>query len=210
MLRTLAIVSLVLPVGYTLAAGQTAPDSRSAAQLGGAALQPGDAVKLSVWREPDLSGEFPVNQRGEVVFPKIGKVQVANLTADSLSRMLVTTYSEFLRYPSIDVVVLRRVTVSGAVKNPGLYPVDPTMTVADAVALAGGATPQGKLDRVVLLRDGKTLLARLQRQARLGETPLRSGDQLFVPERGWLSRNPWVVAAVVGAVATVALQQLTN
>lgn len=209
MLRSLVLTALLLPASYSLAATQTAA-TQPASTTDGGALQPGDAVKLRVWREPELSGEFPVDEHGDAVFPKLGPVRVANLTTDSLSRMLVATYSAYLRDPSVEVVMLRRVTVSGAVKNPGLYPVDPTMTVVDAVALAGGATPQGKLDRVVLLRDGKTLTAELRRQTRLAETPLRSGDQLYVPERSWLSRNPWVVAAVVGAVATVAVQRLTN
>jgi polysaccharide biosynthesis/export protein len=209
MLRCLLVAALLLPARYSSALSQTSV-SAPGSSVDGAALQPGDAVKLRVWREPDLSGEFPVDEHGVVVFPKIGPVRVANLTTDSLSRMLVATYSAYLRDPSVEVLMLRRVTVTGAVKNPGLYPVDPTMTVADAVALAGGGTPQGKLDRVVLMRDGKAVTAKLQRKTRLGDTPLRSGDQLYVPERGWFSRNPWVAGALASGVAALAVKLLTD
>jgi protein involved in polysaccharide export with SLBB domain len=158
---------------------------------------------LKIWREPDLSGDFPVSQSGEAVLPKIGPVDVTRLSADSLTRFLRGTFETYLRNPTIEVTVLRRITVTGAVRTPGLYPVDPTMTVADALALAGGATENGKLDKVVLSRGGKRMMVNLTAASRLSDTPLVSGDQLSVPERSWLSRNAsWVVS---GALAMAGL-----
>jgi len=122
-------------------------------------------VRLRIWREPDLSGEYPVDERGEVVFPKIGPMLVTRLSADSLRLQLVQTYSTYLRDPSIEVTLLRRVNVQGAVKTPGLYQVDQTQTVADVLAQAGGATPDGKADRVELIRDGNRMGIRIDRPA---------------------------------------------
>lgn len=167
------------------------------------ALQPGDVVRLQIWREPDLSGEFPVDNNGIVTFPKLGPLNVTAETAETLRSKLVAAYQEYLRNPSIEVTMLRRINVLGAVKTPGLYPVDPTMTIADAVALAGGATPDGDRRKIELLRNGQRLDVQLSDVSRIADLPLRSGDQIFVPERSWISRNPGVLAASLSAAVSL-------
>jgi protein involved in polysaccharide export with SLBB domain len=83
------------------------------------------------------------------------------------------------------------------VRNPGVYPLDPTMTIADAVASAGGATREGHIRSFELIRQGERVPVQLFADARIADSPIRSGDQLYVPERSWLSRN---AAVVVGAI----------
>jgi protein involved in polysaccharide export with SLBB domain len=175
--------------------------SRSEAQDSGrvANLMPGDLVRLAIWREPDLSGDFPVNAGGFVTLPKLGPIPVVNETSSSLRIKLVHAYQEFLRNPSIEVTLLRRVNILGAVKNPGLYPVDPSMTIADAVALAGGPTPDGSRREIELLRGGERIRVQLGDAVRISELPLRSGDQIFVPQRSWISRNPGLIATGISA-----------
>jgi polysaccharide export outer membrane protein len=175
-----------------------------AAPGAGGVLRPGDLVRLRIWREPDLSGDFQVDDRGSAVFPKIGPVHVASISADSLKSMLIGVYSTYLRNPSIDVTLLRRVNVLGSVRNPGLYPVDATMTVADALALAGGVTTEGDQNKLDLRRDGRTLRADLSQRTRIGDSPIRSGDQLYVPQRSWMSRNTGVVTALISATGFLA------
>ena len=164
-------------------------------------LRPGDRVRLKVWREPDLSGEFVIDEDGIVVFPKVGRLDVHQISTDSLKSLLISRYAESLRSPSVEVTVLRRVNVLGSVRNPGLYYVDPTTTVADALALAGGVNPDGKQNSFELLRDGKRLPVELSRDSRLADSPLQPGDQLRVPQRSWLSRNTAVVAAALTSAA---------
>lgn len=166
-------------------------------------LQPGDIVRLRIWREGDLSGDFPVDQNGMVTFPKLGPLRVSDETTSSLKAKLVIAYQQVLRNPSIEVTHLRRVSISGAVRTPGLYPVDPTVTIADAVALAGGATPDGVHGRVELIRNGTRIGVKLDDTAQIADLPLRSGDQLFVPERNWIARNPGVFAASISAVVSL-------
>lgn len=166
-------------------------------------LRPGDLVRLRIWREPDLSGDYPVDEQGVVVFPLIGPRTVTDISPDSLKRDLIEAYAVYLRHPSIDVVLLRRVNVLGAVARPGLYSVDPTMMVADVIALAGGTTPIGNPDEIQLVRDGRTITTRLSQRARLAELSIRSGDQFYVPERSWIARNSNIVAAAI--TATVSL-----
>jgi len=160
-------------------------------------------VRLRIWQEPDLSGDFPVNESGVVVLPKLGPRRIVAEHPDSLKAWVVRSYATVLKNPSIEVLLVRRVQVLGAVKNPGLYPVEPTMTVADAIALAGGTTPQGKSSNVELRRHGEKVPGKLAGRLLIGESPIRSGDQIYVPERSWFSRNPGIVVGVLGLVTTI-------
>jgi polysaccharide biosynthesis/export protein len=171
-------------------------------------LQPGDLVRLRIWREPDLSGDYRLDEDGVAVFPKIGPLPVSRLSTDSLKTLLLSNYNQFLQNPAIEVTFLRRINVLGEVKSPGLYDVDPTMTVADVVARAGGVTPDGNSKKIELLRHGGGKSTRISSESRLADSPLRSGDQLRVPQRSWLSRNGTVVAAGITAVAIIATAAL--
>jgi polysaccharide export outer membrane protein len=182
------------------AATQIAPTSDDVAAAPATALRPGDVVRVRIWREPDLSGEYPVDERGVAVFPRLGPVDVSHVTPDSLQRQLVTAYQVYLRNPSIEVVPLRRVMVGGAVVKPGVFTVDPATTVADVIALAGGVTPQGRPDRVRVMRGTERVTTQLGVRTRIGDSAVRSGDQIFVPERSWLVRNG---SLVLGSVTTL-------
>ena len=166
-------------------------------------VRAGDKVRLKVWREPDLSGEFAVDEDGMVVLPKIGPVEVQKLSTDSLKTLLVSRYSSSLRNPAVEVTVLRRVNVLGAVRNPGVFHVDPTTTVADVLALAGGVSPQGNENHIELLRDGQRQPVQLSRESRVADSPILSGDQLYVGERNWFERNTGLIAAVVTGTAFI-------
>jgi polysaccharide biosynthesis/export protein len=166
------------------------------------AILPGDVVRLRIWREPDLSGDFPIDESGEVVLPRVGPVKATSETPQSLKTKLYSEYQKYLAQTSIDVTVLRRVQVLGAVKNPGLYPLDATMTISDAVAMAGGVTTDGNEKKVQLVRGGQTLSGNLPQRTRLADTPVRSGDQLYIPYRSWLSRNGYLVGTIVSAAVT--------
>lgn len=168
-----------------------------------AVLQPGDIVRLKIWREPDLSGDYPVDEKGMSVFPKVGSLPVGLLSTDSLKLLLVSRYSTYLQNPAVDVTFLRRVNVLGEVRTPGLYHVDPTMTVADVLAMAGGVNSDGNPDNIELIRQGKTLPVALDQQSLVASSPLRSGDQLLIPRRSWLSRNTAIIGAGITAAALV-------
>ena len=198
---SLALGALCAWTPATLAAQASVPTASGAALSG--AIRPGDVIRLKVWREPDFSGDYAADETGMAVFPRLGPMRVTDYTVDSLKQTLVHRYAAYLVNPSIEVTALRRIKVLGSVRTPGLYQVDPTMTVADAIALAGGVSPDGRGDRVDLLREGQRLTANLEARTRLGDTPISSGDQLYVPQRSWLSRNTAVIAAGITAVAVV-------
>lgn len=168
-------------------------------------LQPGDAIRLRIWREEELSGEFQVDADGVVVLPRIGPVKVTGESPSSLRARLIDEYQRFLNHTSVEVILLRRVQVLGAVRTPGLYEVDPTLSISEVLALAGGATPQGNINAVRLVRDGQRLAGTLSPLTSVGSSPLRSGDQIIVPERSWLARNPGIVIGGISAILSFTL-----
>lgn len=174
-------------------------------------LRPGDVVRLRIWREPDMSGDFPVNETGIVVLPRLGPLSVIAESSGSLRARLVDAYAEFLNHRSIDVTLLRRIQVLGAVRQPGVYPVDPTMTISDVLAVAGGATTDGDPNKLELIRDGQQIPGRISRQSLISESHVRSGDQIFVPERAWVRRNSgFLAAAIITASMGVAATLITR
>ncbi|GJG87394.1 hypothetical protein tb265_25750 [Gemmatimonadetes bacterium T265] len=163
-------------------------------------LRPGDVVKLYVWREPEMSRDYEVNGDGAIDLPKLGLVTVADVSPDSLRRALEVRYARYLRTPTVEVSMRRRISVLGSVRNPGVYQVDPYVSVADALALAGGVTPEARTDEVRVLRGDQTLRTRVSTRTIIADSPVQSGDQLYVPDRGWVSRNLTLISAAVSAV----------
>lgn len=185
----LGILLCPFPV-FAQGAGADSASAVSSSEI----IRPGDIIRLRIWREEDFSGDFPVNNSGETTLPRLGPVRVGSMTPDSLRSFLLARFATYIRNPSVEITVMRRITVLGAVRNPGIYPADPTMTVGEVLALAGGVAPDGKRDRIQLIREGSSLDLDLKPGTRMMNTPLRSGDQLYVPQRSWLSRNlPWAL-----------------
>lgn len=166
-------------------------------------LRPGDVITLRIWREPDLSGEFQVNEDGEVVFPRIGPMEVTGRSPAEVKAELLEEFSETLRNPSIEITLLRRITVAGEVREPGVYTVDPTMSLVEAMALAGGYTQNADRDEITLVRGGEERTIDLTGSVNLQSVDVRSGDQLIVPQRSWFLRNWAIVGTLISAALTL-------
>lgn len=174
------------------------------------ALAPGDAIRLSSWREPQIAGVYTVDETGMVALPMIGPKKATELPAQEFKRQLEAEYAKQLRNQEAQITTLRRVRVLGAVKNPGIYHVDATMNLADAIALAGGPTYDGKLQGVRILRGDKEIRLNLTSRAPLEEYA-RSGDQIMVPQRSWLARNGvYLAAATISALGILLAQTIGN
>ena len=184
---------------------QTAPASEAAETL---ALSPGDAIRVQVWREADLSGTFTVDDRGIATLPLLGEREVTGLDPSELRDKLLTDYREYLQNPSIEVTILRRISILGAVRSPGLYPVDATVSLSDALALAGGLAPHGNLNDIRLIRDRQVILLDFDAATLVGMSDIRSGDQIVVGAKGWIARNPGAFFGsllAAGAIITATL-----
>ena len=168
-------------------------------------VTPGDQIRIRAWMAETMDGQYDVDERGEVILPRLGRVKVGGLTASEVRDSLQAAYAEFLRGGLVDVRVLRRVGVGGEVSRPTLYWVDPTISLRDAIALAGGITTEGDRSNVVLIREGARIRIDLDDTSSDSPTPLFSGDQLVVARKGWFALNtPLIVTTSVSLLTVVA------
>lgn len=211
-LAVLSVISAVLAAEPS--AAQTAADSAAGrgswvrAAPEPIRLRPGDAIRVEVRDDPGMGGEFQVGEDGAVLIPVIGVIPVAGRAFDEVSADVRAAYGRELADPVLRVVPLVRVAVLGEVIRPALLPVDPTYTVGDVLALAGGLTPLADRDEIVLVRrDGERIPLSLDPGSEVLMQPLRSGDRIVVGRKSWLSQN---LAIFVGAAASVAAAAVTS
>ena len=144
-------------------------------------LGTGDKVRVTVYGEQNLSGEYSVDSSGTLTLPLVGNVKVAGLTSDELKEHLQQRYKEYLKTPDVSIQILdyRPFYIVGEVKNPGKYPYVNGMTVINAVAIAGGFTYRANSDNFYIQRKGKADHQFSAQQA----TEIRPGDVVVVRER---------------------------
>lgn len=203
-------VSRALLCGALLVPGMAvrAQDAAPAAGKRVAVMAPGDGVRMRVFREPEFTGEFLVDDRGMLVLPKIGELRVGGTPADSIRGVILAELRKILTSTAIEVIPFRRIAITGSVLRPGLYPVDASLTVADALILAGGAAPDAKPRRVEIRLAGAGSGTPISMEVKVWETAAGGTMQLHVPRRAWLRRNGaqfllWG-PALIGSIITLA------
>ena len=120
-------------------------------------IAPLDTLTVKVFKMPDLSGDYEVDLTGNIALPLIGNVFAAELTTAELDQRLTEKFGErYLQNPDISVGVKastrRTVTVDGAVKQSGSFPVLGPLSLVQAVAQAGGTTEDANPRRVAVFR----------------------------------------------------------
>ena len=146
-------------------------------------LDTGDKVKVTVYGEDDLSGEFEIDGSGNVRLPLIGQVKAAGLSVRELEAAVAAALAKgYLVNPkvSVGIVTYRPFTILGEVNKPGEYPYEAGMTVLNAVALGGGYTYRADEDEVYVRRKGSAQEVKLPADDR---TPVYPGDTVRVDER---------------------------
>lgn len=141
-----------------------------------------DKVKVTVFGEPDLSGEFVVDSSGVLAAPYVGQIQVKGLTLREFERTYATKLreAEIMRDPRVtaEVTSFRPIYVLGEVKKPGQYAYVSGMTVQKAVALAEGYTYRASESTVEITRGGRKITLDVTPQ-----TKVYPGDEIRIPER---------------------------
>jgi polysaccharide export outer membrane protein len=203
----LAALILVAPVAAVApAVAQTTSQAAAApARDTSVVLQPGDMVKLTVWRNEEMSGDFQVGVNGALRHPLYQRVPIAGVPLSEVEKRLTTFLERFVENPQLVVEPLFQVTVGGQVKTPNLYPLPRTTTIAQAIALAGGVTPDGRLDKVKLFRGGQEYQVDLtDPSGRWANEPIQSGDQLIVDKKSSVFRNIVLpLISMAGAIASI-------
>jgi polysaccharide biosynthesis/export protein len=171
-LTALAFLAVALPL--------QAQDKQSADRLG-----PGDALRITVFQQPDMTTEGRVSDRGTIVMPLIGETRVDGATpAEAAGRIAeALKKGQYLKNPQVTVAVTairsRQVSVLGMVARPGRYVLEDSKPgISDVIAAAGGIAPGGN-DQVTVIRAGKA-----QKVSSLAKDfELKAGDTVHV-DRG--------------------------
>lgn len=175
--------------------GPTASNTRPPTVEDDTSLGSGDRFDVRVYGEEDLDGNYRVEQDGSIDFPYLGRVEVEGLEPPEVADLLERGLRDegVLVQPQVSVLVTdyesRRVSVIGAVRNPGNYPVTPGLTALQAVGLAGGTTDLADRDGAILTRRVEERMRRYQvplDRISVGNTddiPVRADDIILVPER---------------------------
>lgn len=170
----------------------------SSASAQEAVVQAGDQLEIAMFTAageqlPEVSGTRIVDRSGRIFLPYVGSVQVQGRNVSDIREHLEERYADFYADPVIDVEAEIRVNVTGAVRVPGNYFVSPTSTIIDALATAGGSSPEvdiggyggaADLSRVRLVRTGEMRLLDLRPDVADPEVLqllVQSGDWLHVP-----------------------------
>jgi polysaccharide export outer membrane protein len=146
-------------------------------------LGSGDVIKISVFEEPELSGEFQIDGANTVKIPLIGEIEAGGKTVREAAGTIEEELREgFLRNPqvSIEVVSFRPYYILGEVRSPGSYPFKEGINVLNAVAIAGGFTYRAENDRVKIVRPGSEDPRLLVTGV---HTQIFPGDTIYVEEK---------------------------
>jgi polysaccharide biosynthesis/export protein len=196
---TVASLTVKVPAAATTtpAGSPAAQPAMTEAQLTDQRLESlgmGDMVRVSVFRNPDLTTEARVSERGTILFPMIGEVPVAGLTPSQAGARIADKLrtGRYVVNPEVNVSMMqvnsRQVSVLGNVIKPGRYPIDSTsVRVTDFIAIAGGIAPTGSDSVTVLTNRGgrqekiEVDLADMFRRGDLSSNvALEPGDTIFV------------------------------
>ncbi|HET7601924.1 MAG TPA: polysaccharide biosynthesis/export family protein [Gemmatimonadales bacterium] len=163
-----------------------------------AQLRPGDVLRITVWRQPELSGEFHVLQSGTIGHPLYQSIMAVGTPLPELTERIRTYLTRLVNDPQVVIEPLVSVAVGGEVRTPGLYTLPLGTTISQAIAQAGGGGDEGSLRNVRLIRNGQREQIDLAdlRVNRASE-PVQSGDQIFVSRRSNTFRD------IIGPLASV-------
>jgi polysaccharide export outer membrane protein len=178
---------------------------RLPAQAVTSTAEPGDVIRLVVWRSPEFSGDFPIGPDGTILHPLLTEIHVAGVPPAQVQARITEVLRRFDNDPRFVYSVMHRVAVTGEVRQPGLYTLPAETTLPQAIAAAGGASQFAKTGRVWLIRGGQTTLIDLRRSDALGgDLRIRPGDRLELPRQSNLLRDVIApFAAIVGGIGAV-------
>jgi len=167
-------------------------------------LQPGDEVRIQVWRDSEMSGEFGISSDGTLQHPIWRTLRVANVPLTDLESRIRTFLLRYQSDPQFVAQPLVRITIGGEVERPALYYLPPDLSIWQAVALAGGANERGRTDHVRLLSGGQLRGIMLNGRDPAANLPVRSGDQLIIEKRQSVFRDFVLpVVAMAGSIASI-------
>jgi len=183
--------------GTATATNAKAPkDAGAKGPVGGAPVDPKayvigpeDMLSIRVWREPELSGQFPVRPDGKISLPLVGEIQASGLTPESLGANIATGLEKVMTHPEVTVGVDRvnskKYFIQGEINKPGAYPLAIPTTVLEALVNAGGFRDFANTKKIIVLRGTQRLKFNYHEVTKGKKMDqnilLQNGDQIIVP-----------------------------
>jgi polysaccharide export outer membrane protein len=165
------------------AATQEDMDATAAAAIATPRFQGGEKIKITVYNEPSLSGDYDIDPNGVISLPLAGTVRAVGLTQVQLEQELAKKFrTEYLRNPRVTVAILqyRSVFIVGEVEKQGEYPYKPGLNVLTGMAMAGGGTYRANRNYVLIQHFGEKGMKEYPQSA---TSMILPGDLIKVPER---------------------------
>jgi polysaccharide export outer membrane protein len=159
-------------------------------------IAPDDQIEIKVFQVEELSTKERVSEKGTIVMPLVGPIQIAGLTPDEAEKLMADTLGrDYLQDPHVDIDVVKatnmQVTVTGSVKKPGVFPLAGRTTLMQAIALAEGPDRLANREEVIVFRPdgggkGTAYVVDLDAVQRgdLEDPILTGNDRIVVPESG--------------------------
>lgn len=173
----LSLVVLIMIVCTALGHSARAAEDLAASY----GLGPGDEVRVTVFNQPDMSGQFLIGADGMIALPLVGNIKAQGVSVRELeTRIQDALRPDFLKNPAVNVEVLnyRPFYILGEVYKPGSFPYVSGMRVVNAVALAGGYTARASKEGIFIERAGSK-----ERIKANSQTLVLPGDVIHVQER---------------------------
>lgn len=146
-------------------------------------LQPGEKLRVVVYDEPSLTGDFVIDPSGYLAMPVVGSLKVAGMTPKQLQDQLVRALqAAHIRDPNVTVEVteFRPFYILGEVDKPGAYPYIGGLNVMSAIAIAGGQTYRADQSQVLIQHVGEATMHSYELDWPI---PILPGDIIQVPRR---------------------------
>ena len=119
-------------------------------------IGPNDVLNIYVWKEPELTRDVIVMSDGRITFPLIGELMAQGQTVSGLKETITERLKNYLDAPEVTVIVResrsRRIYTIGKVNSPGPYPLEPNMTVLQALSTAGGFAEWADTKEILIIR----------------------------------------------------------
>lgn len=177
-------------------------------------IGPQDLLKVEVFRVDELSSKERVSQDGTIVMPLIGPVMVAGLTPqEAEDRLTDILGKDYLQDPQVNIFVeeyaSQKVTVTGSVKSPGVFPLTGYTTLLQAVALAGGVDELANTKEVVLFRgqggpaQAYVVNLKMIQEGDLQDPVVIGDDRIVIPQSGSAALIKNVTGTIRGFVRPI-------
>lgn len=171
-------------------------------------ISPGDTLGITVMGEQDLTKKAVVDQQGDVTMPMANQVHVAGLTTAQAAKEITKQLANFIKNPQVSVELAEqaklRISITGEVKTPGIYPLATGARLMDAVTAAGGYTTTADMSRVTVSHSSQSSQASvvdLTKYLLSGEVSpnisLANGDTIVIPTKDTTALGTVVVGGAV-------------